>query len=110
MLDGGCNFHVDAALIEKNIFREVLEACISYSLIIVDPTTVTNGISHQSEFRLSFIYGVVFWLPMRKGDGPIISQLKDKLNLFSESKVPATQNEANNFMKELELDLKETDE
>ncbi|MBE5767811.1 MAG: hypothetical protein E7335_11785 [Clostridiales bacterium] len=45
--------------------RKWLNQAIAYSRIMVDEDTLRNGITKETEYMLSNVYAVEYWLPMR---------------------------------------------
>jgi len=75
MVDGGCNFTIDSRLLSARVFRDTVEFAIGYSIFLADPETVEGKLDEHSELRLSFVFAVYYWLPMRKGD-PVMLRSK----------------------------------
>ncbi|HKP03654.1 MAG TPA: hypothetical protein VJU77_09880 [Chthoniobacterales bacterium] len=68
MTDSGCNFSIEQRLLDVGVFRKTIEFAIAYSIIIADEDTFFGKLQEASDLRLSYIFAVTFWLPMRKGD------------------------------------------
>lgn len=80
MIDSGCNFAVEQQLLNVDVFRKTIEFAIAYSIVVADEDTVFGKLEAGSELRLSYIFAVTFWLPMRKGDPPKVRSRHDLLN------------------------------
>lgn len=105
MVNGGCGFSVDEALLEDTLVRRALELAIAYSLVVTDLVTLTGRISRLSELRLSYLYAVLFWLPMRHGDVIVIKS--PSISLIQECNIrnePLTPREAKNVVRQLQLE------
>ena len=107
MMDGGCNFYLDHKLIDNQLIRDSIELAIAYSYIFTDEDTLFSKIKDASILRLAYMYAVYYWLPMRKGDPPIIRDKHDLLesrSLFINS-IPSTPTEADKVFSQLKLEI-----
>ncbi len=79
MVDSGCNFAIEQQLLDVDVFRRTIEFAIAYSIVVADEETVFGKLEAESQLRLSYIFAVTFWLPMRKGDPPKLGSRHDVL-------------------------------
>jgi hypothetical protein len=112
MKDGGCNFYLDRNLLENTLIRHAIELAIAYSYLITDNESLFDNIKENSNLRLAYICAVYFWLPMRKGDSPIIRHADTLLGfqLPNMDAVPTTRKEADTVFSQLKLELMERSE
>ena len=73
MVDGGCAFRLSASLADDDLFAAALQLAVAYCLVWSDEESLLSGLAVSSRLRLSFLYGVCFWLPMRRGDPPVLN-------------------------------------
>jgi len=105
MVNGACGFRVDDALLEDDRVCRALELAIAYSLVVADPITISGRISRLSELRLSYLYAVEFWLPMRQGDAIVIrSSFRRLIQQSSVADEPLTPREAKSMVQQLQLE------
>lgn len=105
MVNGGCEFTVDNALLEDRLFRRAVELAVAYSLVVTDRMTLTTGISRESELRLSYLYAVLYWLPMRRGDAFTVRSKHRRLCLDAvDPSKPLTSREAKAAVVQLQLE------
>lgn len=105
MVNGGCGYSVEEALLEDTLVRRALELAIAYSLVVADSVTLTCRISRLSELRLSYLSAVLYWLPMRHGDVIVIkSPVTRLLRGNSITGEPFTPREAKTAVKQLKLE------
>jgi len=101
MLNGGCGFRVDRGLIDDPLVAGALKLAVAFLHMRVDEDSMLHGISDRSEFRLCYIYGVEYWLTMRKGDAFVLRNKHRVLDLG----VPVTRGEAERTLAQFELEL-----
>lgn len=104
MVNGGCNFRIEKGLIEELVFISALKLAVDYALIKLEEDSLLHGINGESDFRLCYLYGVEFWLPMRKGD-VFVLRSKHRLLDFGKTALPTTPREAEEVISQLELEL-----
>lgn len=105
MKDGGCNFYLDRKLIDNITIKQSIELAIDYSYIVPDNDSLFTDITEDSNLRLSFLCAVYFWLPMRKGDSPVVRQTESLLNINLPYSVPITRKESDIIFAQLNLEL-----
>jgi hypothetical protein len=79
MIDSGCSFAIEERLLAIEGFRKTVEFAIGYSIIIADLETTEGRLTPNSDLRLSYIFAVTYWLPMRKGDPPTLRSTREIL-------------------------------
>lgn len=77
MIDSGCSFAIEDRLLMVDAFRKTIEFAIGYSIVIADLETTEGRLTADSDLRLSYIFAVTYWLPMRKGDPPTLRSTRD---------------------------------
>lgn len=106
MLDTGCRFNIGKDIIDDELWRGAIEVSIAYSLVITDENTLFFRLHEKSELRLSFLYCVKYWLPMRKG--PMILVKREQNKLFdSVEKAPITEKAAKSIMEQYKFDFQD---
>lgn len=101
MVNGGCNFRVTRNLIEDHLVLGALKLAIDFLHMRVDEDSLLHGIGEHSEFRLCFLYGVEYWIPMRKGDAFVLRSRQPLLDLG----VPTTRQSAERALAQIQLEL-----
>jgi hypothetical protein len=109
MVDGGCNFKIDSRLLGLRVFRETVEFGIAYSIFLADSETVQGKLDETSDLRLSFVFAVSYWLPMRKGD-PVILRSKHTSLPGVEPDSKANTKKSRDTIDSFQLELFETDD
>lgn len=104
MLNGGCNFKIEQDLLNDSLIISAIELAIGYSRINVKKKTLFHSIDSNTDFWLSYMYGVVFWLPMRKGDYFILRSKHRPL--YDPENPPATPDHAKSVLEQFELEIK----
>jgi hypothetical protein len=101
MVNGGCNFRVGRDLIEDHLVLGALKLAVDFLHMRVDEDSVLHGIGEHSDFRLCFLYGVEYWIPMRKGDAFVLRNRHRLVNLG----VPTTRQGAERALAQIQLEL-----
>ncbi|MDP1990895.1 MAG: hypothetical protein Q8K00_07705 [Syntrophales bacterium] len=101
MVNGGCNFRVATNLIEDHLVFGALKLAIDFLHMRVDEKSLLHGIGEHSEFRLCFLYGIEYWIPMRKGDAFVLRSRQPLLDLG----VPTTRQSAERALAQIQLEL-----
>jgi len=108
MVNGGCEFILGSGLLQVDLTRKALELGAAYSLIMFDPQMLCQGLKERGEARLSYLYAVMHWLPMRRGDAFVVGskQRQDILDLKSADKESAliTSRQAKGIVDQLMLE------
>lgn len=69
--DSGNTFLLSEKLIgESDILKAILLGC-AYSRLKIDHNSLLNGITSTTEYSISNVYAMKFWVPMRKAGNPI---------------------------------------
>lgn len=107
MRDGGCSFYLDPKIIENSLLKQSVELAIAYSHIFADQESLFTNITKNSKLRLAYLHAVYFWLPMRKGESPVMKYAGDLLNFSfnAPEEVPTTPKEAETFFYQLNLKM-----
>lgn len=85
--DSGNNFTVSDSILIDDIFIESIKLGCAYSRLKIDENSILNGISKDTEFSLSNIYSLIYWIPMRKsGNALKWSGLANKSKLSMQNK------------------------
>lgn len=66
----GCSFKLSKALMDNNLVKEAIKLAVAYSYITVDEKTLKNEITEDSTLKLSYLLGIIFWIPLRKVSPP----------------------------------------
>jgi hypothetical protein len=109
MVGSGCGFSVAPELLSVALVGEAIRLAIAYSHMCADEDTIMAGeLRPESAFRLSFVYGVHFWLPLRIGPSVVLRPKNQFLQLpeFGIAR-PATSSEAKGVMRHLGLDIQD---
>lgn len=70
--DSGNNFKIHGKLLDDpNIMNAIMLGC-AYSRIKIDENSLLNGITPSTEYSLSNIYALKYWIPIRKSGNCII--------------------------------------
>jgi len=101
MVNSGCNFRVGRDLIEDHLVLGALKLAVDFLHMRVDEDSLLHGIGEHSDFRLCFLYGVEYWIPMRKGDAFVLRSREPLLNLD----VPTTRHGAERALAQIQLEL-----
>src|ERR1051325_2780543 len=72
MVDSGCAFFIDSKLLDVGLIETTVKFAIDYALIIPDTETFLGDLDSKSNLRLSYVFAVYYWLPMRKGEPPVL--------------------------------------
>ncbi len=102
MLNSGCNFRVDGALVSDPLVLGALKLAVAFLHMRVDDDSLLHGINEESDFRLCYLYAVVYWLPMRKGD---VFLLRNQQPVLRNLGVPTTRLEAKRTLSQIQLEL-----
>lgn len=105
MVWAGCTFRIDPRLEET--FPAIIPALklgLDFVHIRLDPDAIPHGVSAECEFRLSYIWAVKYWLPMRHGYPFLVKSGRPQGSLLAE-RVPVTPKEANRAVKVMQLCL-----
>lgn len=108
MVDGGCNFKIDSQLLDVQIFRETIEFAIGYSIFMADKETVEGKLESDSDLRLSYVFAVSYWLPMRKGDPVFLRSAHADLPGVTPVEAKAHTSESRDFIDSFQLGLFES--
>lgn len=104
MINGGCNFLIERALIEEQVVAAALKLAVDYALIKIEEDSLIHEFNEESDFRLCYLYGVEFWIPMRKGDSFVLRSKHHPLD-FGKIELPSTRKEAEQAISQLKLEL-----
>lgn len=107
MVDSGCGFRVSNKLLESPPVLSALHLAIAYSHVHFEDGNL-DEIDENSNLRLSFVYAVVYWLPMRKGESSVlrtVSNLTDSQVSALDPNALITSTESKRFTKSLQLGL-----
>jgi len=108
LVDGGCSFKLSSDLFSNKHFLQSLFLAIAYAYIHIDDSSLLEGVYPGTEYRLSYLYGIVFWLPMRKG---YPMKIKSMGSSTSQPQLPLkSSKEAKYFMKQLSLGFESDEE
>jgi hypothetical protein len=105
MVDGGCKFAIDSQLLDVQVFRETIEFAIGYSIFLADPETVKGKLDADSELRLSFVFAVSYWLPMRKGEPVLLRSRHGKLPEILGSSAKRSSEQSRTLLDRIQLEL-----
>jgi len=110
MVDGGCNFTIDSRLLDVRVIKETFEFAIGYSIFLADPETTRGRLNAESDLRLSFVFAVYYWLPMRKGDPVVLRSKHTNLSSLITGESEGSIEESRNLIDTFQLELFDTNE
>jgi hypothetical protein len=103
MVNGGCGFRIHQDLADDEMVAGALKLAVDFLHMRVDDSSLNCGrITETSDLRLCFVYGVVYWLPMRTGD-PVV--LRNRTPLLIKPGVPLTRRAAAHTLGQIQLEL-----
>lgn len=71
----GCGFSINEDILTSEVLLNALQLGIAYSFIKTDEQSFLYSITPESSLRLSYLFGVYFWLPLREvGERPRLRQ------------------------------------
>jgi hypothetical protein len=105
MVSGGCNFRLDSSLIGNTLIISALKLAVDFLHMRIHPNSLLHGIDEHSDFRLCYVYGVEYWLPMRKGDTFALRSTTKQQDLSPTLGAPVTRREAKAVLDRIQLRL-----
>lgn len=101
----GCGFSISDDILDNELFLNALQLGIAYSFIKTDEQSFLNSLTPESSLRLSFLFGVCFWLPLREGGE--LTQLRQKGGFLpginKPPSLPLNRAQAKQIIRQLEL-------
>ncbi|MUP37008.1 ORC-CDC6 family AAA ATPase [Labilibaculum euxinus] len=69
--DSGSSFKISKKLMNDNNIKQAILLGCAYSRVKIDENSLLNGITNDTEFSLSNVYALKYWIPMRKSGNSI---------------------------------------
>ena len=72
LIEAGNTFHLDLGNYGDDVNKLWLYLAVQYLRLVIDNSSIVNGIDKDTEYTLSNIYCAKYWVPMRAGGYPKI--------------------------------------